>query len=134
MTSSSVTRKNFGLIGILGGFLWFHLAAAVLLGGGAAALFVGSFFLVMFHSLLTVLFYFDDRKGAVGATFCFFAINCGVTLVTLLSGQAYYGVGYVLAAAIAFAITAFRTNQLLENLDYRIFTANPFPKSKTSIA
>lgn len=95
---------------------------------------VGSFFLVMFLSLLTVLFYFDDRKGAVVATFSFFAINGGVTLITLLSGQAYYGVGYVLAAAIAFAITAVRTNQLLENLEYRIFTANPFPKTKISTA
>lgn len=93
---------------------------------------VGSFFLVLFLSLLTVLFYFDDRKGAVLATFSFFAINGGVTLVTLLSGQAYYGVGYVLAAGTAFAITALRTNQLLEKLEYRIFTANPFPKTSTS--
>ena len=90
---------------------------------------VGSFFLVLFLSLLTVLFYFDDRRGAVLATFSFFSINGGVTLVTLLSGQAYYGVGYVLAAVTAFGITAFRTNQLLERLEYRIFTANPFPRN-----
>ncbi|MFP6877023.1 MAG: hypothetical protein VCA37_09360 [Roseibacillus sp.] len=60
--------------------------------------------------------------------------SSSVTLVTLLSSQACYGVGYVLAAAIAFAITAFRINQLLENLECHIFTANPFPKSKTSTA
>lgn len=91
---------------------------------------VGSFFLVLFLSLLTVLFYFDDRKGAVLATFSFFAINGSVTLVTLLSGQAYYGVGYVLASAMAFGITALRTNQLVEKLEYRIFTADPFSKTQ----
>ena len=95
---------------------------------------IGSFFLVLFLSLLTVLFYFDDRKGAVVATFVFFAVNGGVTLVTLLSGQAYYGVGYVLAAVLGFAIAATRTNQLLEKLEYRIFTANPFPKTKHTTA
>ncbi len=68
------------------------------------------------------------------STFAFFVINGGVTLITLLSGQAYYGVGYVLAAMVGFAITGFRTNQLLEKLEYRIFTANPFPKATKSTA
>lgn len=90
---------------------------------------IGSFFLVLFLSLLTVLFYFDDRKGAVLATLVFFAVNTGVTLVTLLTGQAYYGVGFVLSAAIAFTVTALRTNHLLEKLEYRVFTSNPFPKT-----
>ncbi|NNC89369.1 MAG: exopolysaccharide Pel transporter PelG [Akkermansiaceae bacterium] len=83
---------------------------------------VGSFFLVLFLSFLTVLFYFDDRRGALMGTVTFFGVNGLVTLATLLSGHAYYGVGYVAAAGLAFAVTAFRANQLLVNLEFRIFT------------
>ena len=88
---------------------------------------VGSFFLVMFLALLTVLFYFDDRKGALGAAALFFLTNGLVTLVTLLSGAAYFGVGFVLASAAAFAFTALRANHLLENLEYRIFNPTHAP-------
>lgn len=110
---------------VVTGFL--HLGAFQL--GVLRVTLIGSFFLVLFLALLTVLFYFDDRKGAVAATFLFFVINGGVTLASLVSGEAYYGVGYVLAAGIAFGVTAFRVNHLIEKLEFRIFTSQLIPKT-----
>ena len=88
---------------------------------------VGSFFLVMFLALLTVLFYFDDRRCALVAAGLFLLTNGLVTLLSLLSGAAYFGVGYVLASAAAFAFTALRANHLLEHLEYRIFNSAHTP-------
>lgn len=96
-----------------------HLGAFQL--GVLRVTLVGSLFLIMFLALLTALFYFDDRKGAITATALFLLTNGIVTLVTLLSGAAYFGVGYVLASAAAFAFTALRANHLLQNLEFRIF-------------
>ncbi len=90
---------------------------------------VGSCFLILFLALLTVLFYFDDRRGAVLATLIFFGANAAVTLLTLISGQAYYGLGYVLAALLGFAYAAFRANHALENLEHRIFTSQLLPST-----
>lgn len=83
---------------------------------------LGAFFLVLFLSLLTTLFYFDDRRGSLISSGIFVTTNALVTGVSLLSGQAYHGTGFLLASCFAFAFTGIRVHQLLRDLEFRIFT------------
>ncbi len=83
---------------------------------------VGAFLLVVFLSLLTVLFYFDDRKGALWACAVFAFGNAGLSFATLLANEAWYGFGFVVAAGAAMTIAAIRANQRAAVLEYHVFT------------
>ena len=82
---------------------------------------VGAFLLVVFLSLLTVLFYFDDRKGALWACAVFAFGNAALSFATLLANEAWYGFGFVVAAGAAMAIAALRANRRAAVLEYHVF-------------
>lgn len=80
----------------------------------------GAFLLVLFLSLLTVLFYFDDRRGALLCTSVFVVANA--TLSLALSGnEKWFGVGFVVAAGLAMVIAGRRVNGRLDDLEYQVF-------------
>jgi len=83
---------------------------------------IGAFLLVVFLSLLTVLFYFDDRKGALCACAVFAFGNAGLSFGTLLANEAWYGFGFVVAAGAAMTIAALRVNKRAAELEYHVFT------------
>jgi len=83
----------------------------------------GTLLLVVFLCMLTVLFYFDDRKGALLCSFVFLAANGVLSMITLMQNEAWYGFGFVVASGCALFIAAIRVNQRLENLEYNTFCA-----------
>ncbi|MDF1814608.1 MAG: exopolysaccharide Pel transporter PelG [Verrucomicrobiales bacterium] len=82
---------------------------------------IGAFLLIVFLSMLTVLFYFDDRKGAMWSAVVFGLGNVILSYSSLLASEAFYGLGFVLSAAAAVTIASFRLNGRIRNLEYSIF-------------
>ncbi len=89
---------------------------------------VGAFLLILFLSVLTILFYFDDRRGALVCTLIFGAGNAVLSFATLLANEAWYGFGFVAAAGAAVLVAAIRVNQRTADLEYYIF----MPRRETS--
>ena len=82
----------------------------------------GAFLLMVFLAMLTVLFYFDDRRGALLCSFVFLLANGGLSLLTVLKNEAWYGFGFVAATGIALFLAATRVNHRLQDLEYHTFT------------
>lgn len=85
---------------------------------------IGAFLLMLFLALMTILFYLDDRKGALMACITFAAANAGLSFATVLANEAWYGVGFVVAAAAATFITAWRVNARIARFEYHVFLPN----------
>jgi uncharacterized membrane protein len=83
----------------------------------------GSFLLVVFLSLLTILFYVDDRKGALLSCAVFVISNAFLSLATLMKNEAWYGFGFVVAAGLAMVIAGWRANNRVSELEYYVFSA-----------
>jgi uncharacterized membrane protein len=97
--------------------------SAIQLGIFRVTLF-GAFLLVIFLSLLTILFYFDDRKGALWCTSAFVVANIVGSWATLQANEAWYGFGFVIAAGLAMVIAGWRVNSRLARLEYHVFTSS----------
>lgn len=98
---------------------WFHLGY-VQTGIFRITLF-GALLLVMFLSALTVLFYFDDRRGALWCSLVFLLLNGVLSIITLRENEAWYGFGFVVAAGLGLMIAASRVNRHLAELEFRTF-------------
>ncbi len=81
----------------------------------------GTFMLIGFLSLLTILFYLDDRRGALVCAAAFALANTLLSIPTLLANEAWYGYGFVIAAALALCLAAHRVNHRLAQLESHIF-------------
>lgn len=92
--------------------------------GVFAMALLGCFLLVIFLSLLTVLFYLDDRRGALWATAVFFVVNTVTSSLTLMGQEAYYGLGFVVGAAGGLIVAFFHVSSRLESLHRHLFVAN----------
>ena len=98
---------------------WFHVSY-IQIGIFRITLF-GTFLLVMFLAMLTVLFYFNDRRGALICSLVFLLANGLLSTATVLQNEAWYGFGFVVAAGLALFIAAARVNLRLDNLEYHTF-------------
>lgn len=98
---------------------WFHIGY-VQTGIFRITLF-GALLLVMFLSALTVLFYLDDRRGALWCSLVFLLGNATLSIVTLRENEAWYGFGFVVAAGLALLLAASRVNRHLAELEFRTF-------------
>lgn len=83
----------------------------------------GSFLLMAFLAMQTVLFYFNDRRGALWCSFVFLVANGTLSLLTVWQNEAWYGFGFVVAAGVGLLMAATRVNARLEELEYHTFTA-----------
>ena len=81
----------------------------------------GAFLLVCFLSMLTVLFYFDDQKGALIASVVFAAANAGLAIPTIMAKEAWYGYGFVVSAGIALLIVTWRVNHRVSRMEEMVF-------------
>ena len=100
---------------------WFHVSH-IQIGIFRITLF-GAFLLMAFLAMLTVLFYFNDRRGALLSSFVFLVANGSLSLLTVLENEAWYGFGFVVASGLGLFIAATRVNQRLADLEYHTFTA-----------
>ena len=82
---------------------------------------IGAFLLMLFLALMTILFYLDDRRGALMACLVFALGNAGLSLATVLANEAWYGFGFVVAAGAAMFITAWRVNARIARFEYHVF-------------
>jgi polysaccharide biosynthesis protein PelG len=81
----------------------------------------GAFLLVCFLSMLTILFYFDDQRGALIACMVFAVANAGLSIPTIFLKEAWYGYGFVVAAGVALLIVANRMNRRVERMEEMVF-------------
>jgi len=86
---------------------------------------LGAFLLVIFLSVLTVLFYLDKRNDALLACAVFCVVNIVGTLTNIFSGLQWYGLGFVLAVASALIVVSCQVNYRLNRLEFETFTLQP---------
>ena len=98
---------------------WFHIGY-VQTGIFRITLF-GALLLVIFLAMMTVLYYFDDRRGALFCSLIFLVTNTGLSALTLVENEAWYGFGFVMAAALSLFMATARVNTHIENLEYNTF-------------
>jgi uncharacterized membrane protein len=84
---------------------------------------LGVFLLVLFLSLMTVLFYLSKLTDAMICCLVFALINGLVTLWSISGGERWYGFGFFLASGIATALAVVRVNHRLALLEYETFTS-----------
>ena len=82
---------------------------------------LGSMLLILFLSMLTVLFYLDDRRGAMIAAAVFGIGNGLLSLATLLANEAWYGFGFVVATGAATHLAAIRVNRGMDGFVKAVF-------------
>lgn len=91
-------------------------------------LVIGNYAFIFMFICLTVLLYFDDRKGAL-LVVCFFApANIYLTGITASMGNDYYGSGFMAAAFLSLIIAFLRLNYLFNNIRYYTFCSQPILK------
>ncbi len=77
------------------------------------------------NTLLLILLYFTDYKGAVLASGLFAGVAGLATAVSLLLPQQFYGFGFLLGAAVFFIVALLRLDAYTANLPYRILSQQP---------
>lgn len=82
-----------------------------------------------FHkTLVLMLLYFDDRKGALCSSLLFVVISTGLTYVLLQFGIDYFGVGFFAASIISSVFSYIRLYVYMKKINYHIFCTQPvFP-------
>jgi uncharacterized membrane protein len=84
---------------------------------------LGVFLLVIFLSLMTILYYLDKLRDAMFCCLLFALVNGTVTAWSIFSGERWYGFGFLIACAAATALAAVRVNGHLQFLEYETFTS-----------
>lgn len=77
------------------------------------------------NTVLLILLYFTDYKGAVLASGLFADVAGLATAVSLLLPQQFYGFGFLLGAAVFFIVALLRLDTYTANLPYRILSQQP---------
>ena len=82
---------------------------------------VGVFFLVIFLSMLTMLFYLNQLRHAAWSCVCFCVVNILCTSFNVVAGEQWYGTGFVAATLAALALSTY-----FVNLNHRLLEYNTF--------
>lgn len=77
------------------------------------------------NTVLLILLYFTDYKGALGAALSFAGAAAGLTALSLRFDPAYYGFGFLAGAAVLFLTALLRLDRFTRNLPYRILGQQP---------
>ncbi len=77
------------------------------------------------NTVLLILLYFTDYKGAVLASGLFAGVAGLATAVSLLLPQQFYGFGFLLGASVFFIVALLRLDTYTANLPYRILSQQP---------
>jgi uncharacterized membrane protein len=85
---------------------------------------LGAGFHVSFICISILLLYFDLRRSYLWLQLLFAVTNVGLTAAFLPYGFAYYGLGYFVASALCFAVSAVTLYRSVNRLPYLAFVAN----------
>jgi uncharacterized membrane protein len=85
---------------------------------------IGGVFHFVFIAATALLLFFDRRMLFLAAQILFFALNGALSIVTVMLGPSYYGVGYFLAALGMGVVVYFLVERTLAKLNYLTFVGN----------
>ena len=77
------------------------------------------------NTVLLILLYFTDYRGAVVSAGAFAGVSTVATALSLLAPQQYYGFGFLVGAAVFFLLALVRLDRFTRNLPYRILSCQP---------
>ena len=86
---------------------------------------VGYFFYGLQTAVVTVLLYFDDRKGAFTIVSIFAACSLISTFITVMLGSKFYGTGFYLSAIVGCVISIIRLINYIKHFSYNVFCKQP---------
>ena len=87
-----------------------------LMEGYFRTLCVGYGLYAVANTMMLILLYFTDYKGALYATGMFAACTTGFTCISLFFPQVYYGFGFLLGSAVFFLICTLRLGYFIKKL------------------
>jgi uncharacterized membrane protein len=85
---------------------------------------IGAFFHMLALLLTIILSYFDCRKSILFIQCVFLFLNGVLTFVIMKTDFIYYGLGYMIAAIVTFAVAAVLAIRHMKNLPYHTFITN----------
>ena len=96
-----------------------------LMDGYFRTLCVGYGIYAVANTMLLMLLYFTDYKGAMAASGVFAALTSLFTVISLRFSEVYFGFGFLLGSAVFFLVCAVRLNQFTRRLPYYILSIQP---------
>lgn len=96
-----------------------------LMEGYFRTLCVGYGLYAIANTMMLILLYFTDYKGALFATGMFATCTTTFTCVSLFFPQVYYGFGFLLGSAVFFLICTLRLGYFIKKLPYYILSVQP---------
>jgi uncharacterized membrane protein len=88
-------------------------------------LVLGAFANGLMQSMIIMLLYFDDRKGAAGISLAYLGLNTLCSYAVVLLGENFYGFGLFVAAFICLCGALLRLHYYSSHIDYFIFCTRP---------
>lgn len=77
------------------------------------------------NTVLLILLYFTDYRGAVTAAAVFAVCASGLTALSMAFDPAFYGFGFLVGAAVFYLVALFRLDIFTANLPYRVLGQQP---------
>ena len=74
------------------------------------------------NTIMLMLLYFTDYKGAFVATAAFAVVATGGTIVSLMFDPVYYGIGFSVGSVVFFIAAWLRLRYFTEKLPYHILS------------
>lgn len=104
---------------------WLPLGFNDLMEGYFRTLCVGYGIYAVANTILLILLYFTDYKGAFVASASFAAVTVLGTVVSLFFSKLYYGYGFLLGSSVFFLFALLRMNSFTKRLPYYILSIQP---------
>nr|WP_318247322.1 exopolysaccharide Pel transporter PelG [Halobacillus litoralis] len=117
--------RNQGVFSLLVILSIGYINALVLLDPRLISIFrfttIGAFSNAMVLVITLVLLYFDDRRGAMYTSICFFSLNLLLSIAFLPLGYDGYGLSFSIGSTCAFLFSVIRLVTYIEKVDYYAF-------------
>ncbi len=87
-------------------------------------LVLGYYLVNIIFVIITILLYFDYRKGALISSVSLFVLNGLFTFISIKLGSDYYGIGLFISGVVSICIAFNILERFIKNMDYYIFCKN----------
>ena len=77
------------------------------------------------NSLMLLLLYFNDRRGAFASAATMFVVNLGVSLLTMNGPVLFYGLGVPAGGMAMFLVAMSRLIAYVNRIDFHVFCSQP---------
>jgi len=87
-------------------------------------LVLGYYLINVIFVIITILLYFDYKKGALISSLSLFITNAVFTFISIKLGQSYYGSGLLVAGIVSICIAFDILKKFIGDIDYYVFCKN----------